>query len=76
MYFVYSGHINADNCDGERPTHYLSRFKTEEEVFEFKKRFDECKHLECSHVIFIIVEGQALKLEPVEHVVEWKIVGE
>lgn len=73
MFFVYSGEINCDNCDGEAPTHSIKEFEDEGDVIEYKKEFEEEIVREDSHfVIFRIFEGKELKMKPKKIVNSWE----
>ena len=73
MFYVYYGHVNADNHD-IYPTHKLRECKTNQDVFKIKKEFDECSHEDCSDVVFKIVDGDECKLTPRKEVTHWDLI--
>lgn len=74
MFYVYHGYVSPDNYDSSNsPTYELSSFKSEQEVLEFKEEFDAEINDECSNIIFRIISGKELSIEPVEKVTTWKL---
>jgi hypothetical protein len=74
MFYVYYGYVSPDNCDtSDGPTYLLEEFNTEEEVIAFKEEFEENLNDETSHVIFRVIKGKELSVEPVEKVTTWKL---
>jgi len=73
-YYVYSGYISPDNCDGERETHTLEVFDTPEQVLKFKKEFDQNIHEECGHIVFNVIEGREVFFKAKKTVTEWELV--
>lgn len=74
MFYVYHGYVSPDNYDSSNsPTYELSEFATAKEVIDFKTEFDENIHNDCSNVIFRVISGKEMSLEPVETVTTWKL---
>lgn len=72
MYYVYHGHVNADNHD-IYPTHRLTWCRSEQDVVELRKAFEECDHKECQEVHFVVIRGEQMKLRPVKTVTDWEL---
>jgi hypothetical protein len=74
MFYVYHGYVSPDNYDSSTsPTYKLSKFATEEAVIKFKSEFDQDIHAECTNVVFRVISGKEMSLEPVETVTTWKL---
>lgn len=74
MFYVYHGYVSPDNYDASNgPTYVLDEFSTEEEVIAFKEEFDSNLNDETSNVIFRVIKGKELSVEPVEKVTTWKL---
>lgn len=51
----------------------ITGFDTEQEGLDLKKKFDENIHEDCRNVIFRIISGQELELQPLETLITWKL---
>lgn len=73
-YYVYSGYVSPDNCGGERATHELREFNTEQEVLKYHEEFKRQLNEECSLVTFFIIKGKELNIQPEQVVTKYKLV--
>jgi hypothetical protein len=78
MFFVYCGYTTPDRhdeADGHRIYELLS-FNTQKEVLDHHEKFHANLHGECRGVIYRVISGQELRIEPVEKVVQYKLVAD
>ena len=73
MYFVFSGSINCDNCDGNHPTHTIRTCQTEFQVLELHKEFVANLRDDDEHVYFKVIEGTERYIEPVKVETQFKL---